>query len=161
MKFGFGAALVGAAFAIGVAAYAAETEHDKHIFVTEAQVAWKPAPPSLPRGGQVAVLFGDPAKAGPFVMRIRMPKGYRIGPHTHPKDEVVTVISGALHMGMGSPVDEARSRRLPAGSLAVMPTGVVHYAFANEDTVVQLNAEGPWAITYVNPADDPRRAGAN
>jgi quercetin dioxygenase-like cupin family protein len=159
MKFALIA--IGFAATVAFAASAAETEHDKHVFVTEAQVAWKPAPASLPRGGQVAVLSGDPAKAGPFTMRIRMPKGYRIGPHTHPKDEIVTVISGTLHMGMGSPMDEAKARRLPAGSFAMMPVGVVHYAFANEETVVQLNAEGPWAITYVNPADDPRRAGAN
>jgi quercetin dioxygenase-like cupin family protein len=159
MKLVFAAALLGATAA--VAAVAAETEHDKHIFVTEAQVAWKPAPATLPRGGQVAVLFGDPSKAGPFVIRIKMPKGMRIPPHTHPKDEIVTVISGVLRMGTGPVIDEAKAHRLPAGGFAALSTGVVHYAIADEDTVVQLNAEGPWGITYVNPADDPSRAAAN
>jgi quercetin dioxygenase-like cupin family protein len=158
MKLALGAALLSAVVAaVAVAAYAAETEHDKHIFVTEAQVQWKPAPASLKPGAQVAVLYGDPAKAGLFVMRIKLPKGYRIAPHTHPKTEIVTVLSGVFVLGMGTD-PKGETRRFPAGSFFALEPGVVHHALGETETVVQLSAMGPWAINYANPADDPRKA---
>jgi quercetin dioxygenase-like cupin family protein len=155
MKSGLAIVLFGAI--VAATAIAAETEHDKHVFVNNAQVVFNPGPSSLPMGGQAAVLYGDPSKAGPFVMRLKMPKGYRIPPHTHPKAEIVTVLSGTLNLGIGAGGDEKAARSLPAGSFAALETGTVHYAFANEETVVQINGEGPWGITYVNPKDDPRQ----
>src|SRR5215831_19535599 len=66
---------------------------------------WQDGPPSLPPGAKIAVLEGDPAKEGPFVFRVKVPDGYRIPPHTHPKPERVTVISGSFHLGMGEKFD--------------------------------------------------------
>jgi len=88
--------------------------------------------------------------------RLKLPAEYVIAPHTHPAVEHVTVISGSLYMGMGDTVDKAASTRLPAGGFAVMPIGVQHYAWTAEATTIQLHGIGPWGITYVNPADDPR-----
>lgn len=156
MRSGFAVALLSAV--VASAAIAAETEHDKHVFVTELQGGWAAGPPSLPAGVQARVLYGDPAKPGPFVLRLKMPKGYHIPPHTHPRAELVTVISGVLNIGIGPSGSEQAARRLPAGSFAALDTGTVHYAFAKEETVVQVNAEGPFGITYVNPKDDPRNA---
>jgi quercetin dioxygenase-like cupin family protein len=106
----------------------------------------------------MAVLEGDPGKKGPFTVRLQAPAGYKIPPHTHPTAERVTVISGALHLGMGDKLDEAAGQELAAGSFAVMPAGMKHFAWATDETVIQISSMGPFAIKYVNLADDPRKA---
>ncbi|UOF01349.1 cupin domain-containing protein [Bdellovibrio reynosensis] len=126
-----------------------------HIMMKSEEVKWMDAPTSLPKGAKTAVIYGDPSKEGPFAMRIKFPANYLIPPHTHPKDEVVTVISGTLLMGLGADA-KAKPMNLPAGSFAVMKVGTQHFAKSEKEAVVQLNGVGPWGITYVNPADDPR-----
>ncbi len=74
------------------------------------------APASLPPGAKVAILEGDPSKEGPFVMRVKLPDGYKVMPHTHPKDERATVLSGTMYMGMGGKFDEKATKAMPAGS---------------------------------------------
>lgn len=127
-----------------------------HTIVSADQVSWAAGPPSLQPGAQAAVLHGDPAKEGLFVMRLKLPAGYSIAPHTHPKPEIVTVISGALNVGMGDVADKAKAQRLAAGSFFAFAPGMAHYAHVDKETVLQISTTGPWAITYVNPADDPR-----
>jgi quercetin dioxygenase-like cupin family protein len=92
-----------------------------------------------------------------FAFRLKVPRGYHIPPHTHPKPEVVTVISGTFRLGMGEKADKAKAQVLPAGSFFALPPGMAHFAYADEDTVIQINSNGPWGLTYVNPADDPRK----
>jgi quercetin dioxygenase-like cupin family protein len=123
-----------------------------------ADIKWRDGPGSLPPGAKFAVLEGDPAKEGPFVMRLSFPDGYRIAPHSHPKVERITVISGTFHLGMGETFDAAKTRALPAGTYGFWPADMRHFAFARGETVVQLHGSGPWSLTYVNPADDPRSA---
>jgi quercetin dioxygenase-like cupin family protein len=88
-------------------------------------------------------------------MRLSMP-GYRIPPHFHHADEHVTVISGAFQVGMGGTFDEGKLSTLPPGTFGVIPTGMRHFARADKPTVVQLHGIGPWELTYVNPADQPK-----
>lgn len=128
----------------------------QHVMLDPAQLEWKPAPDVLPPGAQVAVLDGDPTKPGLFTMRIQLPDGYRIQPHFHGADEHVTVVSGTFHVGLGDKWDDAAGTALPAGGFAVMPAGTHHFAWATGETVLQIHAVGPWTLTYVNPADDPR-----
>jgi quercetin dioxygenase-like cupin family protein len=135
---------------------AAQAEED-HKLVTAREIKWSPGPPSIPPGAQIAVLYGDPSKDGLFSMRIKVPKGYRIAPHTHPKPEVVTVISGRARLGMGDSGDPAKAKVLPAGSFFALAPGTPHYFSADADTVIQLNSVGPWSLSYVNPKDDPRQ----
>lgn len=130
---------------------------DGSKLVTPEEIQWGAAPASLPAGAQAAVLFGDPSKEGLFALRLKLPKGYAIPPHSHPKPEVVTVISGTFRLGMGETSHSAQAKALPAGSLFAMPPGMVHFASTDEDTIVQLNSVGPWSLTYVNPKDDPRQ----
>jgi hypothetical protein len=40
---------------------------------------------------------------------------------------------------------------------ALMPARMHHFAWAGDETVVQLHGLGPWEIRYLNPADDPRQ----
>jgi anti-sigma factor ChrR (cupin superfamily) len=118
---------------------------------------WGPAPPVLPKGAQVAVVSGDPFKDGAYVLRLKMPKGYQIPAHNHPTTENVTVISGNFHIGMGEKLDAKKGIELTAGGYAEAPAKMNHYAWAAEPTVVQVHGQGPFAITYVNPADDPSK----
>ena len=120
------------------------------------KINWKKGPPSLPAGAEVAVLEGDPAKEGPFTMRLKLPAGYRIPPHTHPKVERVTIIAGKFRLGMGETFKAEDTKVLPAGSFGYWPAGMKHFAWAEGETIVQLHGTGPWDIVYVDPADDPR-----
>ena len=120
------------------------------------RIKWQDGPASLPPGAKFAVLEGDPAKEGFFTIRISMPDGYKIPPHTHPKVEHVTVISGTFNFGMGDKFERAKTRPMPAGSFGFWPIGMKHFAYTEGETVLQLHGKGPWTITYVNPADDPR-----
>jgi hypothetical protein len=135
---------------------AAATQPGEMGFYSLAEVKWKDGPGSLPAGAKFAVLEGDPAKEGPFVMRLWFPDGYRIPPHWHPKVERVTVLSGTFNLGMGEKFDQSATREMTAGTFGFWPAGMRHFAWAKGETVLQLHGIGPWMITYVNPADDPR-----
>jgi len=133
-------------------------QQPQHAMVNEGDIAWKDGPPSLPKGSQMSVLYGDPTKDGIFVMRLKFPADYKIPPHTHPTDEVVTVVSGAVNFGMGATFDPAKTTAVSAGGVVAMPPGMQHYVQVGQETVVQLSTRGPWNIAYVNPADDPRKS---
>jgi hypothetical protein len=128
------------------------------VVVVPDQVAWGPAPPGLPAGAKAAVLEGDPKQAGPFTMRLSFPDGSRVAPHFHPGTERVTIIQGTFQLGMGDKFDESALTSLPAGSYVSMKPGTHHFGQAKGTTIVQINGIGPWKLTYVNPADDPRKA---
>jgi quercetin dioxygenase-like cupin family protein len=121
-------------------------------------IEWIAGPTALPPGAKMAVLEGDPTKEGPFVVRFQFPDGYHIPPHTHPKTERVTVISGILCLATGEALDRTSAKKLPAGSFGYWPAGMKHTAWSEGETVIQLHGIGPWQINYVNPADDPRNA---
>jgi Cupin len=127
------------------------------VVVTPDKIQWGPAPPIFQPGAQFAVLAGDPGKPGPFVVRLKLPDGYKIMPHWHPTPETVTVISGEFHVGMGDKFDPSALATLPPQSVAVVPAHHNHYAVAKGETVVQVNAMGPFKLVYVNPADDPTK----
>ena len=133
-----------------------DSSSEQAKFYSSENIEWKDGPAALPRGSKVAVLEGDPAKEGPFVMRLHFPGGYYIPPHTHPKTERVTVLSGALYLAMGDKLDRSSAQMLAAGTYGFWPAGMKHAAWADSETVIQLHGIGPWAIKYVNPADDPR-----
>jgi len=122
-----------------------------------AEIKWQQGPTSLPHGALIAVLEGDPSKEGPFVFRVKVPDGYRMPPHTHPKLERVTVISGIFNLGMGEKFDENATTPLPAGSYGCWPPGMKHFVWAKGETIVQFHGMGPWSIVYVDPKDDPRQ----
>jgi quercetin dioxygenase-like cupin family protein len=129
-----------------------------HVMLSAGEVAWGPGPPSLPPGAQLALVEGDPTKAGStYTLRAKMPDGYRVPPHRHPVTENVTVLEGSLYVGMGDKFDESVGRELTVGSFASMPKGVRHFAWAKGETVIQVHGVGPFEVVYVNPADDPRK----
>jgi quercetin dioxygenase-like cupin family protein len=155
MRFGFVAA--GAAVLLGLAGAAAVAADDMHATTSAAGVAWGSAPPVLPKGAMLAVMAGDPSKPGFVSLRLKMPAGYVIPSHTHPTDEHVTVLSGTMAFGMGDKVDAEAATTVKAGGYFIAMTGMHHFAVARTAAVVQVDMEGPFAITYVNPADDPTK----
>jgi hypothetical protein len=128
-----------------------------HVLVRPDDIKWMPAPPALPAGAKAAVLSGDPSKAGPYVIRAKLPDGYKIPPHWHPTDENVTVIHGTLMVGKGDKFSAAASEALPAGSFMRMPKDMRHFAWTKGETIIQVHGMGPFDINYVNAADDPRK----
>jgi len=127
-------------------------------FYSPTNIEWKAGPAAIPPGAKMVVLEGDPTKEGPFVVRFQFPDGYHIAPHTHPKTERVTVISGTMLLAMGENLDRRSAKTLSAGTYGSWPAGMKHTAWFQGETVIQLHGIGPWQINYVNPADDPRNA---
>jgi len=148
---------LGLVAAFGTTAAPLDAAEMHHTVVRADAIQWGAAPPSLPPGAQAAVLMGNPAKEGPFVLRLRFPAGFIVPPHRHSKDELVTVISGAFAVTSGEKIDRAALQPLPAASFVHLPAGMPHYALAEAESVVQINGTGPFDVMYVNPADDPRK----
>lgn len=95
-------------------------------------------------------IAGEPATEGLYAYRVRFPSGFRNEPHFHPDNRVVTVIAGALHVGLGERVDEAAMRPMPAGSLWTEPSGEPHYVWARDgEVVIQVIGYGPSGTTQV------------
>lgn len=138
----------------------AQAEHQaaRSSLKAREEMEWGPAPEVFPAGADFCVLHGDPGNPGAqFTVRLRASEGYFFPPHSHPHDEHVTIVSGALLLGDGPKLDRAGARRLEAGAYVFLPKDQFHYAWAEEDdTVFQVNAVGPFGITYANPEDDPR-----
>ena len=113
----------------------------------------------LPAGAKMAVVSGDPGKAGMFTIRIQMPANYAVPPHSHPTDEVVRIVSGGpMAYGMGDKVDRSAAGSLETGYHVTLGAGMNHWAVNGDTpTTISVTAMGPFAITYANPADDPRK----
>lgn len=144
--------------AIAVLAFAAPlnwAQSSLHMVVEPDTLNWA-AVPSLPKGAQIAVIEGPMNEAVPFTVRLKFPANYRIPAHWHPAVERVTVLSGTFHMGNGDSFDSSKTHALNPGGMMIMPAKSPHFAWTASETVVQLHGTGPWGITYINPADDPR-----
>jgi hypothetical protein len=129
----------------------------KNAFTPD-QIQYGPAPGFLQSGAELAVLEGNPmAATGDFTVRLKMPDGYKIAPHWHPKRENVTVISGTLKVGMGDKFDESKMMSFPATSFAYLDPSMHHYAMGGGETVVQIHGMAPLKFNYIDPNDDPSK----
>jgi mannose-6-phosphate isomerase-like protein (cupin superfamily) len=149
-----------ALLALAPAAYADDAAKTKvagksdTVIVNAKDLKWADAPPDIPKGAQIAVLHGDPFKAGQYALRLKMPDGYKIPPHWHTQDEQLTVVSGTLVLHMGDTM-KAEAHELEAGAYHFLPGKMHHAAEVKGETVVQINGPGPFDIHYVNSADNP------
>ena len=128
-----------------------------HVMVAPGAITWGDPPPSLPPGSKIAVIAGDPSKAGPFVIRAQVPAGYKVAPHWHPGDENLTILSGTIALGMGETWDESKMQSLGSGGYAALPAQMRHSFLAKTASTFQVHGMGPFVVNYVNPADDPAR----
>lgn len=139
---------------LGATAWA-QSPAGSYIVATPSDLTWTDVG-SLPPGAKIAVIEGPMNEAVPITARIKLPGNYMLPAHWHPGVERVTVLSGTFYYGMGDKLDVQNTRALGPGSVIVMPPKMNHFGWTREETVLQLNTLGPWGITYVNPADDPR-----
>jgi hypothetical protein len=150
-------AMLSVAVAAGcLGASAIWAEPTTHMIVKPGDLKWADVP-SLPPGAKAAVIEGPMNEAVPITARLKLPANYKIPAHWHPNVERVTVLSGTLNLGMGDKLDPKKTTALGPGSVSIMPPKTNHFAWTQTATVLQLNTTGPWDLTYVNPADDPRK----
>ncbi len=151
------------AASLAIAAQTAKTAHGMNMGIqpnayTPDAVKYGAAPPFIPAGAQLAVLEGNPmGTTGDYTIRLKMPDGYKIAPHWHPKRENVTILSGTLNFGMGDTFDESKMKPFAAGSFAYLDPDMHHYVKAQGETVVQIHGMAPVKFNYVNPEDDPSK----
>jgi quercetin dioxygenase-like cupin family protein len=148
---------IAAALTLGISPVLAQQQHTM-VTLNQDEVTWKAAPPVLPKGAEMSVLYGDPTKEGVFVMRLKFPANYKVQPHTHPVDEIVTVISGDFNIGAGHQFDPTKTKAILQGGVIAMSPGMQHFVHTTQGTVVQISTRGPWTLNYVNAADDPRKS---
>jgi hypothetical protein len=121
---------------------------------------WGPAPQVFPAGAKMAVVNGDPTREGQFTVALSFPDRYKIPPHFHPTDEVLTVQEGTFLVGMADKLDPKKTKAMEKGASGTMAAGMHHFGIARGATVVEVTAKGPFVMTYVNPGDDPTKRGA-
>jgi len=140
----------------GAAVLAQQPAATGHLVVQAPEIKWVAAQ-TLEKGASSAVISGDPSKAGsPFVIRVKLPAGFKINPHWHPTDEHATVLSGTFALGMGEKFDASALKDIPTGGYSLLPAEMRHFAMSRTETTIQVHGNGPFAVNYVNPADDPR-----
>jgi len=114
---------------------------------------------AVPAGMQIILIYGNPKEKGPYIFRARMPAGYKIPPHRHEDERIVTVLSGTYWSGAGEAFDQSKLTKFPPNSFYITSAGTPHFAWAETDVVIQEQGMGPVGnpIEYVNAADDPRK----
>ena len=131
-------------------------DQDRFHAIRSEDVEWKPFA-AFPPAARLAVLVGDPQKAGPYVIRVRLPMGTRMMPHKHPEDRIYTVISGIFYIGLGEEFDESGLQAFAPGSVVILPGGQPHFHWARSgEYITQVSAIGPLGLEYVDAGDDPR-----
>jgi quercetin dioxygenase-like cupin family protein len=122
-------------------------------------LAWEPFP-AFPPAVRLAIVVGHPSEPGPYVIRVKVPSGVKLMPHSHPEDRVYTVISGVFYIGLGDQFDAGAVTAYPPGSVIVLPGNTPHFHWAKSgEYVTQVTAIGPLGLDYLDPSDDPRNLG--
>jgi len=135
--------------AVACATSLAERTKKKIVGLTADEVRWF-TPPYYNDGRQRAHLLGDSSQGGTWIDRVKTPGGTRALAHTHPQDELVTVIEGTWYLGEGAKFDSAMLKGYPAGSFILIPAGVPHFVAAKEGAVVvPLSGIGKFQTDYL------------
>ena len=141
----------------GFSAPSSAEQAPAYLRVTPDQVKWSPNR-AMPDGVRSAVLYGDPRKAGLYVMHVHMPPRTRLAVHSHPDERVRTVLSGTYYSSVGDRFDAAQLVAFPVGTVSHVPVGVWQFAETREEAVVfQIIGLGPTGIDYRNADEDPRQ----
>jgi len=156
MRYAVSVLVAAGCWAVLPAQAQAQAPSGEHKFVKPADLKWEDVP-SLPKGAKIAVIEGPMSEAVPFTIRLKLPANYKIPPHSHPAIERVTVLSGTFNMGMGDKFDQKKTVAVGPGAMMIMQPKTNHFGWTKGEAVVQLNGNGPWGVTYVNPDDDPRK----
>jgi quercetin dioxygenase-like cupin family protein len=119
------------------------------LAIMPGEIVWKAPPTGV--GVETAVLYGDPTKAGPYVLRAKFPAGFKLMPHSHPDEwRTGVVLSGVYYFGLGEKWDETKLRPYPAGTFFSEPKGRPHFVWAKDgEVIVQFTAIGPTAVIRI------------
>ncbi|MBK3664770.1 cupin domain-containing protein [Bradyrhizobium diazoefficiens] len=130
----------------------------RYVRVTDADIKWSPIP-SMPKGTQIAILYGNPAAHGLFTLRLKIPAHSKVPVHFNPDERVRTIISGTYYSALGDKVDNSKLMAFPAGTVSSVSAKAWQFAETRDEEVVfQVTGIGPTGITYLNPDEDPRKA---
>lgn len=147
-----------AAISLGLPLARAQDQSPAYVRVTQADVKWSPLA-SMPKGSQIAVLYGNLAKPGLFTMQVRVPAHSKIPVHFNPDERIRTIISGTYYSAIGDKIDNSKLVAFPPGTISNVPPKVWQFAETRDEEVVfQITGVGPTGITYLNAEDDPRKA---
>ena len=126
------------------------------LTLTPEQLKWEPNP-RVPGLG-VARIISKGTKPGPYVYRVRFPKGRVVQAHSHPDDRTYTVLSGTWYVGWGERFDESKLMALKPGSFYTEPAGVPHFVSTPDgEAIVQITGVGPTTVHYVDPMHAPKK----
>jgi hypothetical protein len=135
----------------------AQDRSPEYARVTPADVKWNPVL-SMPKGAQIAVLHGNPAKSGLFTILVKLPANFKLPVHSHPDERVRMIISGTYYSAVGDTVDASKLVDFPPGTFSHVPAKVWQFAETRDGEVVfQITGIGPTGIDYLNAGDDPRK----
>ena len=135
----------------------AQDRSPEYARLTPADIKWNPLP-SMPKGAQIAVLHGSPAKPGLFTVRIKLPANIKVPVHSHPDERVRTIISGTYYSAIGDKADASKLMPFPPGTFSHVPPKIWQFAETRDEEVVfQITGIGPTGIDYLNAGDDPRK----
>ena len=143
--------------AFSTLAAAAPTQPPEQVLINARSIRWSPAPLAFPKGAKVAVLYGDPGAAGPFVMRMLLPAKYRIPFHWHSQPEQLTVLSGELFVANDATYNKKYARAVKPGGFLYLPAKAQQYTFTKKATIVEVYGVGPFDIKYADPNNDPAK----
>lgn len=142
--------------AICAPAYSQALDNKQFSSIRSEDVQWQGFP-AFPAGAKLAVIVGNPSQPGPYVVRVKVPDGLKLMPHTHPEDRIYTVISGVFYIGQGTTFDADKLVAYGPGSVVVLPANTPHFHWAKSgEYVSQVYGVGPLGLKYLNDADDPR-----
>jgi hypothetical protein len=147
---------LGVAGALLATVAVAQTAPGGAVAITPSEMKWGAQGGLALPGMEQLKLVGDPAKPGPYTVRLKFPAGYKLAPHTHPDSREVTVLSGTWNIGYGDKFDPAKLKALPAGSFYTEPANVAHFIELREPVVIQVSGTGPSGRSFVNPADNTK-----
>jgi quercetin dioxygenase-like cupin family protein len=127
------------------AGFAADIDRSAVDFIAPENIRWVRNPAGT---NESAILYGDPSKPGPYVVRLKWLPGNMSRPHYHPNDRFFVVLKGTWWMGTGDKFDPANTVPAPPGSYVIHHAGKVHYEGAkDEEVIIQVWGMGPATST--------------
>jgi quercetin dioxygenase-like cupin family protein len=119
-------------------------------------IEWKPFA-AFPPSARLAIVVGEPVREGIYTIRVKLPHGTKMMPHSHPEDRMYTVISGIFYIGLGDNFDSEKLQAYPPGSVIILPGNTSHFHWAKSgEYITQVTAIGPLGLEYIDAKDDPR-----
>lgn len=125
----------------------------QHVVLAD-DIQWKLCPPNLPSGCEMAVLEGNPQGPDLFTVRFRVSGEFVMPPHSHPKDERVTVLSGKVAVAFGAEATRESAKEFGPGDYYVNARGAIHSVWADSLSIIQITGIGPWEAKFVENSNN-------